>query len=89
MMAQILFAGDVMGAAGRRALRLALARLRQDGCPAARLTRAMQACAAVTTLGTMLPAMHGGGQGRLHPHPPAIPAKPYPVAAGPGSVEFP
>ena len=40
-----------MGAAGRRALRLALAlaRLRQDGCPAARLTRAMQACAAVTT----------------------------------------
>ncbi|MHB1581679.1 MAG: TIGR00282 family metallophosphoesterase [Acidithiobacillus sp.] len=30
MMAQIFFAGDVMGAAGRRALRLALARLRQD-----------------------------------------------------------
>ena len=31
MMAQILFAGDVMGSAGRRALRLALARLRQEG----------------------------------------------------------
>lgn len=77
-----------MGAAGRRALRLALALLRQDGCQRHGLP---ERCRHVRLLrlGTMLPAMHGGGQGRLHPHPPAIPAKPYPVAAGPGSVEFP
>lgn len=79
-----------MSAAGRRALRLALAHLRQDGCPQRHGLPERCRHVRLLRLGTiMLPAMHGGGQGRLRPHPPAIPARPYPVAAEPGSVEFP
>ena len=61
MMAQILFAGDVMGSAGRRALRLALARLRQEGPLDAVVVNGENAAGGVGITATIVREFRGWG----------------------------